>query len=649
MPRTWVSGTFWPRTGCVLDGTGNLTCQTGQCGTPGKVDCGFGNNGATPQNPASQFEVTTAPGTGNYDVSLNAGYNVQTKITPVGGSHLGAACAFAGCTRDLNATCPAALQVISNGSVVGCLDPCTRCQRPNPADLTCNNPITVDASGHQPSNTTNCMGQVDGLPTYLDMYCAKNMVDGNAQASSNQGTDTAFSQADCAVGKLFTTTGFPPSYTLPPGQGVCIDPNNPNYANAMLTCGAATVGQPCGGYLFGSYANALGYTCQPVTANGITAYACLPPTTSGLGQCIGGSPPLYNGVGGVTNAAWITAGIQAGGGTTPYYQTFKAACPAAYTWQYDDAASGFACEGFTGFNIDFCGAVAGGPRVDRDFNGDGKSDILWLNSSSGNVAVWLMNGGSVLSSFGLGNAAGWTSTVGDFNGDRIADILWQNTASGNVALWFMNANGTVQSSIGLGNLAGWTPTVGDFNGDGIADILWQNTASGNAALWFMNGNGTVQSSAGLGNLAGWTPTVGDFNGDAIADILWQNTASGNAALWFMNGNGTVQSSTGLGNLAGWTPAVGDFNGDGVADILWQNTAGNAALWFMNANGTVQSSAGLGNLAGWTPRVGDFNGDGIADILWQNTASGNVALWLMNGNGTVQSSIGLGSVPGWTTQ
>ena len=72
MPRTWVSGTFWPRTGCVLDGAGNLTCQTGQCGAPGKVDCGFGDNGATVQNPASKFEVTTGPGTGNYDVSLNA-------------------------------------------------------------------------------------------------------------------------------------------------------------------------------------------------------------------------------------------------------------------------------------------------------------------------------------------------------------------------------------------------------------------------------------------------------------------------------------------------------------------------------------------------------------------------------------------------
>ncbi len=266
-----------------------------------------------------------------------------------------------------------------------------------------------------------------------------------------------------------------------------------------------------------------------------------------------------------------------------------------------------------------------------------------------NYVYWLPDGPEMRQLFGDSPTSN-KRVDRDFNGDGRSDILWQHIASGNAALWFMNANGTVQSSAGLGNLAGWTPTLGDFNGDGIADILWQNTSSGNAALWFMNANGTVQSTAGLGNFSSWTPRVGDFNGDGIADILWQNTSSGNAALWFMNANGTVQSSAGLGNLAGWTPTLGDFNGDGVADILWQHIAsGNAALWFMNANGTVQSSAGLGNLAGWTPRLDDYNGDGIADILWQNTASGNAGIWFMNANGTVQSSIGLGSVPGWITQ
>ena len=73
-----------------------------------------------------------------------------------------------------------------------------------------------------------------------------------------------------------------------------------------------------------------------------------------------------------------------------------------------------------------------------DFNGDGKSDILLLNTN-GTFAMWEMNGtqvqsGSLLPS--LGNS--WhVAGVGDFNGDHVSDILLQN-ANGSVAIWEMN-------------------------------------------------------------------------------------------------------------------------------------------------------------------------------------------------------------------
>jgi hypothetical protein len=49
----------------------------------------------------------------------------------------------------------------------------------------------------------------------------------------------------------------------------------------------------------------------------------------------------------------------------------------------------------------------------------------------------------------------------------LGDILWQDSA-GDVAVWLMNGT-TVMSSAGLGNLppAVWTVVrTGDFNGDG---------------------------------------------------------------------------------------------------------------------------------------------------------------------------------------
>jgi hypothetical protein len=42
-----------------------------------------------------------------------------------------------------------------------------------------------------------------------------------------------------------------------------------------------------------------------------------------------------------------------------------------------------------------------------DYNGDGKSDILWQDSNS-NLAIWYMNGAHVASTASLANVAGWT-------------------------------------------------------------------------------------------------------------------------------------------------------------------------------------------------------------------------------------------------
>jgi Multicopper oxidase len=45
----------------------------------------------------------------------------------------------------------------------------------------------------------------------------------------------------------------------------------------------------------------------------------------------------------------------------------------------------------------------------NDFNGDGKSDILWRNAN-GDIAIWLMNGFQALSTTGMGNVQA-TSTA----------------------------------------------------------------------------------------------------------------------------------------------------------------------------------------------------------------------------------------------
>jgi hypothetical protein len=88
-----------------------------------------------------------------------------------------------------------------------------------------------------------------------------------------------------------------------------------------------------------------------------------------------------------------------------------------------------------------------------DFNLDGNADLLW-RSSNGTLAEWLLNGSTITSSEQItfnGSRvqpdASWKMIeVGDFNGDGRSDLLWRNQNTGAMAEWLMNGS-TITASI----------------------------------------------------------------------------------------------------------------------------------------------------------------------------------------------------------
>ena len=227
----------------------------------------------------------------------------------------------------------------------------------------------------------------------------------------------------------------------------------------------------------------------------------------------------------------------------------------------------------------------------RDFDGDGKTDILW-EDTNGNVSIWFLNGAQIASTAGVANVpTNWSvAGTGDFNNDGKADILWRDN-SGDVAIWLMNGS-QVSSSVAV---ATCQPTgrcgTGDFNGDGSRGHSLARLG-GDVAVWMMNG-GQVLSSVAVANVPTTWAIVGtgDFNGDGKTDILWRDV-SGNVAIWMMNG-GQVASSNFVASVPiNWSVAdTGDFLGK--TDILWRDTAGDTAIWEMNGV-TVTSSDAVGN-------------------------------------------------------
>ena len=134
-----------------------------------------------------------------------------------------------------------------------------------------------------------------------------------------------------------------------------------------------------------------------------------------------------------------------------------------------------------------------------DFNADGQDDLAWQHAGNGAVATWLLNGSTVIGSPSF-TPDRWTDLnwkvagVGDFNGDGKSDLLWRHSGTGEVGTWLMNGlSRIIYSPLSPFSVPdqGWqVGAVTDANGDGKPDLVWQHT-NGSIMIWHMNGTSRV--------------------------------------------------------------------------------------------------------------------------------------------------------------
>ncbi|PHY14212.1 hypothetical protein CSW58_00685 [Caulobacter sp. B11] len=297
------------------------------------------------------------------------------------------------------------------------------------------------------------------------------------------------------------------------------------------------------------------------------------------------------------------------------------------------------------------------PNVVDDFNGDGRSDLAW-REAGGMFSTWLMaagNGplavtpnqfvtGGLDNSWALGAAA-------DFNGDGKSDLLWRN-ADGAFSLWNSTGTGFTADAVVDGSVsADWAVAAsGDFNGDGKADLIfrheggtfteWQSTGTGFNKNVYVNGGVDPTWS-----LAG----VGDFNGDGRDDMVWRHDG-GTFSLWTSTGDGFAANTVVDGSVsADWAlAAIADFNGDGKDDLIWRHEGGIFTEWRSNGAGFDQNVYVDGRVTpDWSlESTGDFNGDGKADLLWRHD-TGMFTVWQSTGDSFALNALVDTSVtPNW---
>jgi len=292
----------------------------------------------------------------------------------------------------------------------------------------------------------------------------------------------------------------------------------------------------------------------------------------------------------------------------------------------------------------------------KDFDADGKADILLRNMSAGTMVVWLMDG---VTQVGSGTVASpplsWQlEGIADFNGDNKADILLRNMSDGTIVVWIMDGveqigSGTVASPPLSWQLQG----MKDFDGDGKTDILLRNMSDGTMVVWLMDGVEQVGSGVVASPSLSWDlQGMKDFDGDGKTDILLRNMSDGTMVVWLMDGVEQVGSGTVASPSLSWElQGMKDFDGDGKADILLRNMSdGTMVVWLMDGVTQVGSGVVASPSLGWQLEgIRDFNGDGKADILLRNMSDGTIVVWIMDGVEQIDSGVVASPSLSWDLQ
>jgi Ca2+-binding RTX toxin-like protein len=281
-----------------------------------------------------------------------------------------------------------------------------------------------------------------------------------------------------------------------------------------------------------------------------------------------------------------------------------------------------------------------------DFNGDGHSDLLW-REAGGDFSTWSVSGnadGNQLaknSTYVESVGANWTiAETFDFNGDGRSDILWREQDAGQFTIWNGQGSSWAENSYSNNTVTGdWKIAgVGDLNGDGRDDIVWRQD-SGAFSTWQSTGTGFNTNVTYDSSVAPDWKIVGlaDFDGDNKDDLVWRNQGSGAFSIWRSTGDGftpntyydaSVDTSWHIDGLA-------DFNGDGKDDILWRHDGdGVLTTWQSTGSGfdlNVYDDHSVSPV--WqVAKTGDFNNDGKADLMFRNVADGTFTTWESNGDG-----------------
>ena len=242
----------------------------------------------------------------------------------------------------------------------------------------------------------------------------------------------------------------------------------------------------------------------------------------------------------------------------------------------------------------------------RDFTGDGKADLLFVDTATndGQLMVAAGDGSGHLrppSTFGLTGLNYWRAVFspGAWDGDLVSDVMAVD-GQGSLLLWsgatVTNAPRTVGSGFGQYDL--FFP-IGDFTGDGSPDFVARRQSDQSLWLFQVAAGGVVSGPTQVASSMSAYKNLfspGDFDRDGATDMIGV-TQSGGLILFRGDGRGGWQSMVGIGGeWSGTTSSFspGDLDGNGWPDVVSAFSDGSLVLFSGGGTGfSAASSLGSG--------------------------------------------------------
>jgi hypothetical protein len=262
--------------------------------------------------------------------------------------------------------------------------------------------------------------------------------------------------------------------------------------------------------------------------------------------------------------------------------------------------------------------------ANHDYDGDGKADVLFLNTSSGSAKYWSDAAKSQSVYIGTYNLSYAYVGTGDFDGDGKADLLFVNTSTNATLIW-SGAVKTAATYPGVGSAGYNVAAICDTDGDGKDDIVWFNATTGSTRIW-PDASKAAVIYPGIQNIAYSIAACADFDGDKHADIFWRNTTTGADQVWLGGLKSNLMYPGVNTDLTVQVVGAGDTDGDGQADLVWYTPSTSAIRVWLSGLKAASTYLGTG-AAGFTPKaIGEYDGDGKADLLWGNDTTLATQIW-----------------------